>query len=170
MYSVFKIYTYDSIYRAKLRQDRVIPDPNSLKVEKEKNKEQEGDDKGKEPEKPKPPPSNKPLLTDEEIEALIEKKDKEIAKRKQETLWKEAELLDAMNKHERKLGIHPIGRDRAYRRYWIFNTVAGIFVEHDDEYVGTCLPSPTPYLSDVNLNDVNFVRENFDKVSLSFVC
>lgn len=40
--------------------------------------------------------------------------------------------------------IHPIGRDRAYRRYWLFQSLPGLFVEQDDEYVGRCLPNPTP--------------------------
>ncbi|CAG7837595.1 unnamed protein product [Allacma fusca] len=154
--------TEDNLWKTRLRTDKVVPDPNSLKapVEKDKEKNKEGsEDKDKEK-----PPSTKPPLTDEQIEALIEKRDKETAKRKQEIMWKEAELLDAINKHERKLGIHPVGRDRAFRRYWIFNTIAGIFVEHDDEFVGSCLPSPTPYLPDVNLNDFNFVKENFDKI------
>lgn len=41
-------------------------------------------------------------------------------------------------------GIHPIGRDRAYRRYWLFQSLPGLFVEQDDSYVGRCLPNPTP--------------------------
>lgn len=40
--------------------------------------------------------------------------------------------------------IHPIGRDRAYRRYWLFQSLPGLFVEQEDEYVGKCLPQPTP--------------------------
>lgn len=41
-------------------------------------------------------------------------------------------------------GIRPIGRDRAYRRYWLFQSLPGLFVEQDDDYVGQCLPNPTP--------------------------
>lgn len=26
----------------------------------------------------------------------------------------------------------------------MFNSVPGFFVEHDDDFVGTCLPQPTP--------------------------
>lgn len=40
--------------------------------------------------------------------------------------------------------IHPIGRDRAYKRYWLFQSLPGLFVEQDDEFVGDCLPQPTP--------------------------
>lgn len=41
-------------------------------------------------------------------------------------------------------GVHPIGRDRGYRRYWLFQSLPGLFVEQDDDYVGQCLPSATP--------------------------
>lgn len=40
--------------------------------------------------------------------------------------------------------VHPIGRDRAYRRYWLFQSLPGLFIEQEDEFVGKCLPSPTP--------------------------
>jgi len=46
--------------------------------------------------------------------------------------------------HQSLYAIHPIGRDRAYRRYWLFQSLPGIFVEQDDDYVGKCLPQPTP--------------------------
>jgi len=95
---------------------------------------------------------------------VFAKRDKEIAKRKQDFLWKEAELLDQIRKHENKLGSHPFGRDRAYRRYWLFSTLPGLFVEYDDEFIGECLPSPTPHWASVNLDDVDFVKENLTKV------
>ena len=38
----------------------------------------------------------------------------------------------------------PLGRDRAYRRYWVFNSISGLFVENDEVYPGACLPNPTP--------------------------
>jgi len=30
------------------------------------------------------------------------------------------------------------------RRFWIFESCPGFFVENDDEFVGSCLPQPTP--------------------------
>ena len=30
------------------------------------------------------------------------------------------------------------------RRFWVFESFPGFFVEHDDDNVGTCLPEPTP--------------------------
>ncbi len=31
--------------------------------------------------------------------------------------------------------VHCLGRDRAYRRFWVFDSLPGIFVEHDDDNV-----------------------------------
>lgn len=152
--------------RQKLKADN---DPNALKAEavadetdsKEGGKEKSVK-KSKEPEKQ----PEKPLLTEEQIQTALTNRDKETARRKQDFLWKEAELLDQISKHERKLGSHPFGRDRAYRRYWVFPTVSGLFVEYDDEFLGECLPTPTPCWESVNLDDVNFIKENLKKVCI----
>lgn len=53
-------------------------------------------------------------------------------------------IRDSLRKTQSVYGVHPIGRDRAYRRYWIFQSLPGLFVEQDDNYVGKCLPQPTP--------------------------
>ena len=34
-----------------------------------------------------------------------------------------------------KFGLHCLGRDRAFRRFWVFDSVPGLFVEHDDNEV-----------------------------------
>lgn len=34
----------------------------------------------------------------------------------------------------------PLGVDRAFRRFWLFTSVPGLFVEHDIQNCGTCLP------------------------------
>ena len=42
-----------------------------------------------------------------------------------------------------KFGLHCLGRDRAFRRFWVFDSVPGLFVEHDDSEVklalGNCI-------------------------------
>lgn len=53
-------------------------------------------------------------------------------------------IRNNLRKTQSVYGVHPIGRDRAYRRYWIFQSLPGLYVEQDDEYVGNCLPNPTP--------------------------
>uniref|UniRef100_A0A8C0VH40 Bromodomain adjacent to zinc finger domain protein 1A n=1 Tax=Cyanistes caeruleus TaxID=156563 RepID=A0A8C0VH40_CYACU len=59
-------------------------------------------------------------LTAEDEEAL-----------KQEQQKKEKELLEKIQNATACTNITPLGRDRLYRRYWIFPSVPGLFVEED---------------------------------------
>ncbi|XP_053143134.1 bromodomain adjacent to zinc finger domain protein 1A isoform X4 [Hemicordylus capensis] len=59
-------------------------------------------------------------LTPEEEEAL-----------KQEQQIKERELTEKIQKATACTNIAPLGRDRLYRRYWLFPSVPGLFVEED---------------------------------------
>lgn len=59
---------------------------------------------------------------------------------------KERELELQIKKLQSSFNLTPIGRDRAFRRYWIFQTVPGVFVEDDDPYKGVCLPKQVPQL------------------------
>uniref|UniRef100_A0A803Y7C6 Bromodomain adjacent to zinc finger domain protein 1A n=1 Tax=Meleagris gallopavo TaxID=9103 RepID=A0A803Y7C6_MELGA len=59
-------------------------------------------------------------LTAEDEEAL-----------KQEQQKKEKELLEKIQNATACTNITPLGRDRLYRRYWIFPSVPGLFIEED---------------------------------------
>ncbi|NWR60224.1 BAZ1A protein, partial [Bucorvus abyssinicus] len=59
-------------------------------------------------------------LTAEDEEAL-----------KQEQQKKEKELLEKIQNATACTNIIPLGRDRLYRRYWIFPSVPGLFIEED---------------------------------------
>ncbi|XP_052900776.1 bromodomain adjacent to zinc finger domain protein 1A [Anopheles moucheti] len=37
-----------------------------------------------------------------------------------------------------------LGSDRCFRKYWLFESLPGLFVEHDRTYAGRCLDRPTP--------------------------
>uniref|UniRef100_A0A182YH52 Bromodomain adjacent to zinc finger domain protein 1A n=1 Tax=Anopheles stephensi TaxID=30069 RepID=A0A182YH52_ANOST len=37
-----------------------------------------------------------------------------------------------------------LGSDRCFRNYWLFESLPGLFVEHDRTYAGSCLDHPTP--------------------------
>ncbi|XP_050076541.1 bromodomain adjacent to zinc finger domain protein 1A-like [Anopheles maculipalpis] len=37
-----------------------------------------------------------------------------------------------------------LGMDRCFRNYWLFESLPGLFVEHDRTYAGSCLERPTP--------------------------
>ena len=41
-----------------------------------------------------------------------------------------------------------LGQDRAYRRYWVFNSIPGVFIEDDEPYPGTCCEIPTQSVVD----------------------
>ncbi|XP_062973866.1 bromodomain adjacent to zinc finger domain protein 1A [Elgaria multicarinata webbii] len=80
------------------------------------------------------------LLTPEEEEAL-----------KEEQQAKERELTDKIQKATACTNISPLGRDRLYRRYWLFPSVPGLFVEED--YSGLTedmlLPRPSSFQNNV---------------------
>ncbi|XP_064421034.1 bromodomain adjacent to zinc finger domain protein 1A [Latimeria chalumnae] len=73
-------------------------------------------------------------LTPEEEEVLKEQQQR-----------KERELMEKIQSASVCANILPLGRDRLYRRYWVFHSVPGLFVEED--YAGLTedmlLPRPT---------------------------
>ncbi|XP_061467616.1 bromodomain adjacent to zinc finger domain protein 1A isoform X2 [Rhineura floridana] len=79
-------------------------------------------------------------LTPEEEEAL-----------KQEQQTKERELTEKIQKATACTNISPLGRDRLYRRYWLFPSVPGLFVEED--YSGLTedmlLPQPSSFQNNI---------------------
>ncbi|GIY19978.1 hypothetical protein CDAR_583872 [Caerostris darwini] len=82
-------------------------------------------------------------LSPEEKAELEEKKAKDAAKQKAEFQRKEREIEAQIRKLQFSFNVVPLGRDRAFRRYWVFQTVPGVFVEDDDPFKGNCLPKPT---------------------------
>ena len=48
---------------------------------------------------------------------------------------KEKELIDLVNQLQRGHAIYPLGRDRTFRRYWVFSNLCGLFVEDDERYI-----------------------------------
>lgn len=138
------------IFRAKIKSDRVVPTENFMKSAQNQSTA---------PEKPGR------LLSDEEVEGFVNKRQREANRRKEHFEWKLTELTDALQKQERRLGIHPLGQDRAYRRYWMFFSVGGLFVEDDDENRGPCLPQPTPHIPNINIQDITFIKQHFKRVS-----
>merc|ERR1712066_362003 len=90
------------------------------------------------------------ILTDRQREAIQSQKEKEEKERdkkelikRSEAYNKEKELTEKISELQMKAGPQCLGRDRAYRRYWVVEAIPGLFVEHDDDLVGTCLPTPT---------------------------
>ncbi|CAH1389908.1 unnamed protein product [Nezara viridula] len=55
------------------------------------------------------------------------------------------EILKEIRKALAGAQLAPLGTDRAYRRFWIFSSIPGLFVEEGDDEPGSCLPNGTPY-------------------------
>ncbi|XP_077296787.1 ATP-dependent chromatin assembly factor large subunit isoform X2 [Arctopsyche grandis] len=59
-----------------------------------------------------------------------------------------------------------LGSDRAYRRYWMYETIEGLFVEHVDEFSGRCLDKPVipnPVLATAQPEDaLSYVQKMFE--------
>lgn len=66
-----------------------------------------------------------PALTKEEEEELAQQ-------RREERKRKDQEFLNQLAKAVSRSAIQPLGRDRVFRRYWVFKSLRGLFVEDDD--------------------------------------
>ncbi|CAH0385775.1 unnamed protein product [Bemisia tabaci] len=110
-------------------------------------------------------PGDQPLPPEEpESPENSEKQEKELAKRRQEIQKKVREISEG------NMGCQllPLGLDRAYRRFWLFSSVPGLFVEHNELYAGPCLPKGTP-VPDYNLinneDTYTYIRKLFEEGS-----
>ncbi|XP_064483947.1 bromodomain adjacent to zinc finger domain protein 1A-like isoform X1 [Ornithodoros turicata] len=79
--------------------------------------------------------------------ALLQKKEREDARRKEEFERKEQALRKEIDNLQRFCCLQPIGQDRMHRRYWAFSSLPGLFVEDNDTDKGACLPGGTPLVS-----------------------
>ena len=48
---------------------------------------------------------------------------------------KEREFIENIQKLQHGYAVYPLGRDRMYRRYWMFQSVPGVYVENDECHV-----------------------------------
>ena len=78
------------------------------------------------------------------------------ADRKAEWAAQERKFLQNIMSLQHGFSVQPLGRDRLYRRYWVFKSVPGVFVEDDDEI---CVP-PTALVPCVQ--NPNGSRFDFD--------
>ncbi|XP_050735589.1 bromodomain adjacent to zinc finger domain protein 1A-like isoform X2 [Eriocheir sinensis] len=76
--------------------------------------------------------------------ARLEKEAKSNEARRQEFRRREAELVQKVLEAGRGVSTVPLGQDRAFRRYWVFNSLPGLFVEDYEPNPGSCRTTPTP--------------------------
>ena len=89
-------------------------------------------------------------LSPEEQEELKAKEAEEEKVKKEEYAAKEKELSDLMDQLQHGMAIYPIGRDRLFRRYWAFNSIAGLFVEDHEDHVPDDFFQPAKQLNTSN--------------------
>jgi hypothetical protein len=84
---------------------------------------------------------NKPL-TDDDFEHLpAENIDWEVfgtencERLRQWTKQKEKELTNQATQQQQSTSVCPVGRDRHYRRYWVFQSVPGLFIEENKDFL-----------------------------------
>jgi len=98
---------------------------------------------------------------EEDKEVRRQRLDRESSRRKQEIQKKSRELYQAVFGHQ----VLPLGADRAHRRFWVFSSLPGLFVEHDEHWAGSCLAEPTPYNPTLacSYDTLAYVRKLFEE-------
>eukprot|EP00058_Branchiostoma_floridae_P024695 XP_002610185.1 hypothetical protein BRAFLDRAFT_216893 [Branchiostoma floridae] len=91
---------------------------------------------------------DKSLSAEEEEEKKRKQEEEEERKeeerqKKEEFQQKEHDLLKKVAEATARYSIAPLGRDRGYRRYWVFHSLGGLFVEDCDDSVPPELLVPT---------------------------
>ncbi|XP_031808713.1 bromodomain adjacent to zinc finger domain protein 1A isoform X1 [Sarcophilus harrisii] len=94
---------------------------------------------------------NEPFTADEE-ETL-----------KQEQQKKEKDLLEKIQSATACTNIFPLGRDRMYRRYWIFPSVPGLFIEEDYSGLTEDMLLPKPKSSSFQNNVQSIVTSELQE-------
>ncbi|XP_013387932.1 bromodomain adjacent to zinc finger domain protein 1A-like [Lingula anatina] len=87
-------------------------------------------------------------LSPEEREALRKKREEREAELKELFMKREAELHELVQKLQHGNAVYPLGRDRVYRRFWVFRSVPGLFVEDEELYVPDDLLLPVTQTGD----------------------
>merc|ERR1712200_236701 len=78
-----------------------------------------------------------------------EKKEKEKLRREElrrsEFLDREKEIQKSIRVFQDKASMNCLGLDRAFRRYWMFESLPGIYIEHEIDDITPCQDTPTPW-------------------------
>ncbi|XP_052275463.1 bromodomain adjacent to zinc finger domain protein 1A-like [Dreissena polymorpha] len=95
------------------------------------------------------------MPSQEDRDRLREEEDDVEADRKADYVHKERDFLQNILNLQHGFCVTPLGRDRLYRRYWVFKTIPGLFVEDDEELVSPealkpCKQNPGGSRFDIN--------------------
>lgn len=104
--------------------------------------------------------ANNTAVAEEMTDEQLEKAEKDVQRRKDDLKRQLAEItIDNL-----RIQLAPIGMDRAYRRFWLFPSVPGVFVEDHELNPPPCLPrgTPKPNLALMKEKDpISYVRKLF---------
>lgn len=112
-------------------------------------------------------------IDDEEDKKLTEKSNR----LREEFLKREKQLLNEIHQLQLKCSMSPIGKDRFYRRYWVFKSVPGVFVEYEPGCSdpsallinqSSCPVSKSELVDDVEMLPVNTSETLSEQVSLLY--
>merc|ERR1712013_32409 len=141
-------------------EDRLKKEENAAVIQKEVESVQKSPEKKQEKvdEGPRMTSRQLNLMKEKEKEreaTILKEKEAEAASRdlgedakRMDFLEREREIQERLVNFKSKFGLHCLGRDRAFRRFWVFDSVPGLFVEHDDNEVGECRSEDTPWRPD----------------------
>ncbi|CAL4114387.1 unnamed protein product, partial [Meganyctiphanes norvegica] len=107
-------------------------------------------DVSKEKEEPEEEEMEEEEEDEEEKAERLEREEKKKERAKSEHLKKETELIKQMLDMASGINLASLGQDRAYRRYWVFGNIPGLFIEDNEQNPGLCRDSPTPYKPNLN--------------------
>merc|ERR1719318_1367204 len=143
--------------RQKLMEERLKEAENKKNEKEKKLKDDENKDGVKKEEEKKETPAVT-LTTRQQEAALVAKEQEKVQEEedlKADWLEREAKLNKAINDYQRGVSVQCLGRDRAFRRFWVFDSVPGVFVEHDDDLIGECRDEPTPWNPEAVIEPLN---------------
>ena len=87
---------------------------------------------------PKFPPLEDPPETPEQRKRREEKEQHEETKKRADYAKRELEALQLIVELQRTNAMYPMGRDRQYRRYWLFSSLPAFMVEDHELFVSPC--------------------------------
>ena len=74
-------------------------------------------------------------VVEEQTPGAEDQAEAERIERKENLKRKGKVFLKEIRKSQSMSGVQPIGTDRLFRRYWIFNSLNGLFIEDNDPYL-----------------------------------
>lgn len=97
-------------------------------------------------------------MIEEQSSELHDGQELDRLERKEMLKKKEKAYLKEIRKSQSMFAVQPIGADRLFRRYWVFNSMNGLFIEDNDPYLPQLLQ---PEEVDIEVSFVIFVFRSY---------